>query len=476
MEHLTGPWDLVVVGHGFSGLSTALSHLQHATSEGRTPRVAVLECAPYEGRGGSTMWTHAFLRLNPQRMHGPSWAENVRANAGPLANESYISAFYENVPATLDWIQDKGVGLDSYPAPLAEEGTGWNVLGGARSVVEASEKRIIEAGGQIFYETTALRLERDAQGIPGVTVRSSSGIVSSMQTRTVVLACGGFEGNPEMLTHYLPDAYKLQTVSPGTRNNKGDGIRVAVEIGANTAGPFDGAHIEPCDPRSDGVEPLVSNWFYGILVGQNGKRFMDEAETSYDVQFDTIANEIFRSGRKVAYAINDAQVKRLLPWMDPMTTTEQPPIVADTIEGLATALGIDPTVLLSTVEDFNTAVDPGATFDPYNAKGGGCAGTRRLAIDKSNYTLPLTEGHFEAYPIGAPVCFTYGGISVDGETHVLDEDRHPITGLYATGEIAGTFYNEYPRCTAGLRSMTFGRVAGIVTAREAVARRVPVTV
>jgi hypothetical protein len=53
VEHLTGPWDLVVVGHGFSELSTALSHLQHATSEGRTSRVAVLERAPYEGRGGS---------------------------------------------------------------------------------------------------------------------------------------------------------------------------------------------------------------------------------------------------------------------------------------------------------------------------------------------------------------------------------------------------------------------------------------
>ena len=64
------------------------------------------------------------------------------------------------------------------------------------------------------------------------------------------------------------------------------------------------------------------------------------------------------------------------------------------------------------------------------------------------------------------ICFTYGGLRVDGDTHVLDVFGRPITGLYAAGEIAGIFYEQYPAGTSGLRSMTFGRWAGLIRSRE----------
>jgi tricarballylate dehydrogenase len=464
-EELNGPWDLIVVGHGFAGLSTARAALEDAAAEGRSLRVAILERATEADRGGSTAWTHAYLRLTGEGELDPTWAENVRANAGARANEDYIQAFVRNVPATLQWLHDAGVETPSTPVPNSPTGHSWNVGGGGRAVIETYVPLITQAGGQFFYETTARQLVVGEDGsIHGLVVTASDGSTVTMHSRAVVLACGGFEGNPEMLTRYLPNAYQLTTVSPGTDNNRGDGIRMAVEIGADTAGQFDGAHIEPCDPRVDDVEPLVSTWFHGILVDGSGRRFMDEASQGFDLQFDRIANEIFRKQIGTAFAILDESIQRTVPWAVAMNSGAADPIVADTIAELAVELGIDADALTATVEEYNKATE-GNAIDPYTFLDG--VGTRGITPPKSNFAAPLAEGPFSAWPIGPRICFTYGGLRVDGSGHVLTPAGKPIPGLYAAGEIAGVFYNEYPSGTSGLRSMTFGRLTGKTVVREA---------
>jgi tricarballylate dehydrogenase len=283
-------WDLVVVGHGVAGLTAAKSFLDNAALAGRTARVAVLERAPRSERGGSSAWTSAILRLTGEGELDPTWADNVRMNSGALVDEQYVKTFYANVPPTLQWLQDLGVALDKVATPLGH-GWMWSVVGGGRAAVETLLAKVTAQGADVFYETTAEHLVRDEEGrTTGVQVRLSDGTTTVLGAAAVVLANGGFEGNPEMLTRYIADAYRLKTVSPGTMNNRGDGLRMALEVGAATAGQFDGAHIEPCDARSAAEEPLVAAWYYGILVNQAGERFMDEAERTYDIQFDSIAN------------------------------------------------------------------------------------------------------------------------------------------------------------------------------------------
>jgi tricarballylate dehydrogenase len=106
-----GPWDAIVVGHGFSGLTSAAAYLEAARAEGRTARVAVLERTDEENSGGSTRWTTAFLSLTSDRKLRPFWGQKVRETAGHLANESYIEAFYNLVPETLEWLGEHGVTL-----------------------------------------------------------------------------------------------------------------------------------------------------------------------------------------------------------------------------------------------------------------------------------------------------------------------------------------------------------------------------
>jgi tricarballylate dehydrogenase len=464
---LAGPWDAIVVGHGFSGLCAALAYLETARREDRTGRVAVLEQSSFEDRGGSTRWTTANLSLTRDRKLRPFWGERVRQTAGVLANNHYIDAFYRLVPDTLDWLELNGISIAHRETPANEEGA-WNVVGGGASLINSFPQKIADAGGSIFYDITARTLLRDDTGrVSGLVVTDAHGRSITMKTDAVVLASGGFEGNHEMLTRYIPNAYRLKAVSPGTQRNRGDGIRMAVEIGAGTAGQFDGAHIEPCDPRSDAVEPLVTTYRWGILVNRDAERFIDEAADLFEIDFDTIANTILREQGNLVYAINDSAQRRAVPHFDRYNVTDQPPITADTLEELAVLIGLDPLALRRTVDEFNASIDPDREFDagvPLDGKH-----TTGLLPQRSNSAAPLNEGPFLAWPVSGQICFTYGGLSVDGDARVLDTAGRPIAGLYAAGEIAGIFYEQYPAGTSGLRSMTFGRQAGIVAAEQRLA-------
>jgi tricarballylate dehydrogenase len=265
-----------------------------------------------------------------------------------------------------------------------------------------------------------------------------------------------------MLSRYIPNACKLKTVSPGTDANTGDGIRMAVEIGADTAGQFDGAHLEPVDPRSSNREAVVGLWMFGILVNQQGERFMDEAERSFDIQFDQVGNRLFREQGGRGYAIADAGIRAKVSGFEALIDHESPPLRADTIEGLAELLGIPGDSLRRTIEQYNAAAK-GEEFDPTRFDGKSTVG---ITPRKSNWAEPLLTPPYEAVPVEANICFTYGGLRVDGTSRVLNTDGRPIPGLWAAGEITGIFYQLYPSGTSVLRSLTFGRIAGREIASE----------
>jgi tricarballylate dehydrogenase len=73
-----------------------------------------------------------------------------------------------------------------------------------------------------------------------------------------MLACGGFEGNQEMLARYVGrDSHKLPLIAPGLKHNKGAGLRMALEVGAATAGSFDGMHCELVDTRAGKPDAVI---------------------------------------------------------------------------------------------------------------------------------------------------------------------------------------------------------------------------
>ncbi len=144
----------------------------------------------------------------------------------------------------------------------------------------------LSLGVTFFYETTASALQQDAGGrVVGLKVRTRSAGTQLLGGQ-VVLACGGFEGNAEMMTRYVgPRSVYLRPICKGANFNRGEGIRMALEAGAATSGDFGSYHAEPIDPRSGVSEPSVFVFPYGILVNLEGQRFVDESPGAVDAYY-----------------------------------------------------------------------------------------------------------------------------------------------------------------------------------------------
>ena len=113
-----------------------------------------------------------------------------------------------------------------------------------------------------------------------------------------------------MMAQYIGrDAHKIRTVCEGGLFNKGEAIRMAMDIGAKPAGQFDAFHAEPVDPRSNREEAAVMTYPYAILVDQNGKRFVDEGKSTVDEQYEQVARTIFYDlPDHIAYMISDQKM------------------------------------------------------------------------------------------------------------------------------------------------------------------------
>jgi tricarballylate dehydrogenase len=328
--------------------------------------------------------------------------------------------------------------------------------GGGRAIVDALAAAVDAAdGAEILYRTEALRLSIDDDGrVEGVVVRGADGLTRTLRASSVVLACGGFEGNPEMLTQYLgPKAVDLKLIAPGIGFNKGRGIRMAMDVGADTAGQFDGMHSELVDRRTSRADAVIYGHPYGIMVNGAGKRFWDEGADVFATTFELLAYEVWRNQDQTAFFVADRTIAEN-EGLSALYDTDMPPVQANTIEELAVLLGLEPDALAATVAEFNAACGPGE-FDPSSYDG---VATEGIDPPKSNWAIPIETPPFHAYPVTTAITFTYGGIRTDTDGRVLSTGGTPIPGLYAAGEIVGVFYHEYVAATSVLKALTFGRI------------------
>lgn len=463
-------YDLIAVGCGAAGLSAAVSYIEAAKQQGRAPRVAVLESAPKDQRGGATRWTTARFRAREDYSLDPLFVGKVQEVSKGLSDLEYCRALEREVPTTLRFLESHGVNLLHYGPPVAM-GVEHEVTpnGGGHAIVEALAKTVDESGsGQILYQTEAVRLSLAADGrVNGVAIRGADGLLRTLSARAVVLACGGFEGNKEMLSRYLgPNACDLPLLAPGLAFNQGGGIRMAMEIGAGTAGQFDMIHSELVDRRTSRPDAYIYGHPFGIVINGDGKRFYDEGQGTFEETFELIAFEVWRNQKQTAFFIADQTItghKGIMVLFD----TDKPPITADTLPELAALLGLETEQLVRTIEEYNAAVGPGE-FDPYRRDG---KSTNGLAPEKSNWAYRIEKPPYLAYPLTSAICFTYGGIRTDCDARVVSANGVSIPGLYAAGEIVGLFYHEYPAGTSVLRSLTFGRLAGAHAATSAFANQ-----
>ena len=453
------PQRLVIAGHGAAGLAAALAAAEQARHNGLSIEITLLEKAAEADAGGNTRWSPCYMRLDAPDRVAPSFEDDMQRSSGGLADRSYFRTLSENAVVTVEWLQTHGVAFSTPVYYLSAGPTRIQPVGGGGAIIEKLSRAASKAGVRFLYQSEARRLTMVDHHVAGIEIQSADGVVTTFDAAAVVLASGGFQGNAAMMRAQFGAAgATIRLISPGTRFDTGDGIRMATEHGACVSGDWNGMHIEPIDPRSDHSAPVVLVYPYGIVVDQDGRRFCDEGADLVHETWEGFARDIhFARPKNIAYAILDSRLSDISGF-ERAIRSDVPPYRAEGLEELAAQIGIPARNLRATVSSYNAAATGDATwFDATRCDG--LAASNSLQPPKSNWARAIEKPPYLAYPLVGAIAYTFGGLATNEKAEVLGENG-PISGLYAAGETTGHFYGTAPNAVSVLRALVFGKIAG----------------
>ncbi len=279
-----------------------------------------------------------------------------------------------------------------------------------------------------------------------------------------MLACGGFEANPEMRARYLGPGWELAKVR-GSRFNQGDGLKMALDLGAAPYGNWSGCHATGWDRNAPefgdvnvGDQFQKHSYIFGLLINADGKRFVDEGLDFHSFTYAKYGGEVLKQTGQFAWQVFDSKVTKLLRSEYRIKFVTK--VSANTLEELVAKLeGVDPKAALKTIRDYNAAIRTEVPFD-HTIKDG--RGTEGIEPPKSNWAQALDTPPYDAYQTTCGITFTFGGLRIAPDSgQVLDVHFHPISGLYCAGEmVGGLFYFNYPSGTGLVSGAIFGKLAG----------------
>lgn len=431
-------YDVVVIGGGAAGIAAA--------SEAKDAGASVLLLEKQAALGGNTIISGGIVYATGTQAQKDAgvedsvealveyWFERAEGNA----NKDMLTLVAEKSNSTIEWLQAGGVelgnlgptGLSTVPRAL------YTANGGAGFIVPVSQM-IKNKGVDIRTETPAVALlTNEAGAVVGVEAVAADGHKVTVNAKSVVIASGGFDGSQAMMRKYSPEyADELFYAAAG---NTGDGINMAIEVGADTVFKGGVIGLRGILPTSfaDPTNGLV--WMPYLMVNEVGERFVNEA-TDYPVVHTALAKQhhaylIFDGTQMTAEAVAGL-------------IDEGYAFTGDTLEALADAMKVDEAIFLATVARYNEL-----------------KGQEDVDFGKpAAAMLGVGDGPYVAVRVRPATIGTMGGIKVDLDMHVLKADGSIIPGLYAAGACANGdfFYKEYPASgTSIMMCFTVGRIAG----------------
>lgn len=469
-------YDVVIVGHGISGLSSAIA----AHEAGANP--VILEKSPRSDRGGHSQHAGGLFRFpmpdpgkakekfgldsKPEQYSKQDFLDDLMEVSDGRADPDLCDVLIENANDAISWLTDHGLQwqiVDNTDEPGFGTTTGaLQVEGEGVGAVEDLSDRVEELGIDVLYDTEFRGV--DTNEINEVSAAHALGPDGKItfDVNSIVICAGSYVSNSEKRTKYFGRDGEGYVVR-GSRYNTGEALDAALDIGAKPAGEWGGAHQVMNDaaaPRVEGGRSRINGYQYSAVLNSEGERFLDEGEDFLLKTYAKFGQRVYDQPGQKAFVVFDSKVDDFV-----VSQIDTEPVTADTLKDLFEKVGIkNVNAALETVEEFNAATQAD-DFDPHELDGNQ---TVDLDPNKSNWALPIDEEPYKCFPVKSAITFAFGGLKINTDSQVLDTREEPIPGLWAVGNsTAEFFYGNYPGGSALSRGATFGRIAGQNAAQNA---------
>ena len=435
--------DIVVIGAGGAGMTAAIQAVQDGATD-----VVLLEKMPITG-GNTTRSTGGLNACGTKYQEAEGiedsvdlFVEDTMKGGKELNDKALVTEMAENSADAVDWVNEIGGDLSVV-----------GMFGGASvkrihrpsdtsavgpMLVNALNNKVAELNIPVLLQTKAEKILVDENGaVSGVTATDKDGNEFTIDCTAVVLATGGFGANAEMVEEYNP-----KLAGFGTTNHAGatgDGIEMAKELGVQFV-DMDQIQTHPTvnpDTQTMYTEGVRGNG--AILVNKEGKRFVNELETR-----DVVSAAILEQTDGQCYMVFDQAVrdslKAIESYINAGIVTE-----AQTPEELGEALGIDGAALAETLSTYAAAQEAGNDAE----------------FGRESMEVPLTEAPYYAALCAPAVHHTMGGVKINTDCEVLNEEGNAIPGLFAAGEVTGGIHGANRLGGNAVTDIVvFGRIAG----------------
>lgn len=478
MDSIAGEADIVVIGSGACGLAAALTAAEAGArvilfekqrSLGGTSNffegTFAVESAMQKERYITYSRDEAFKRM----MEYSHWRANARL----------VRAFVDESAPTIAWLQKAGVEFGEVGTNMPEGLRTYHIVKGrGAAVVKTLASRAKEKGVDLRPGTAVTKITKEGDRIAGVIV-DSDGNDERVHSPVVIIASGGYANNKAWVKKYTGFDIDTNMLPVGNVDKMGDGIRMAWEVGAGEdgMGVLEAYRFGPMAPEFRAYGPVQMVALQPDLwVNPAGERFCDEGIAFYDTSVGN-ANARYKEG--FTYSLFDDSITQYYmengihrnvgwknaPGTKPAGFDEEMSNalekgtnevhMADSVEGLAMKMGVEPAVLKATVDEYN----------------GFCRkGHDDLFAKDAKYLRPLKGPRYYAAKARTIVLVTLGGIKVNHRMEVIDKRDRAIPGLYAGGMDAGGMWGDsYPIQAATGASSAFAINSGRIAARSALA-------
>lgn len=435
--------DLLVFGGGMAGMTAAA----RASSDGAS--VVLVEKG--EAIGGSAMYA-GFIWTAP--------TIDVMREVNPDGDPALSAHVVEQYDAALDWVRSLGVHVAD---PVTVLGYGRGSQTDMANYLLACE-RLVREHGEVLTGWSAARLLLEEGAVVGAEVHNRSGERRVIRARSTLLATGGFGGDPGLRAkHIHPLAADLPLRA--NPNSVGDGLRLGLSVGAAFGAPNAGfyGHLIPSKVAYNNPYEFTDLTFYhsehGVMLNLEGKRFCDETVGDH-----LNALYVLEQPEARALLVYDQRVHdewMMAPYVEGVEPLDKFQLayrrsaraaVADEIEefeALPDEWGYPGPASRDALLEFNRQCEAG-TPNP----------ARRLDA------APLLTPPYYVIEVIPAITFTFSGLRIDPQAHVLHESGEVIPGLLSAGADAGGVFN---RAYAG--GLACALVFGLQAAATATAER-----